>query len=449
MKYLSKIFDQTNISKKFTQNVFYLLIANGVNNGTIFIVNLVIARKCGPEMFGLFSVSVNVALFALAVSEFGMNYTMIRFYADHKDSPVESKKILLVHLYFKSIVLCVLGVVSLIAGGLIARFVLHDDRHGMLVGIALICGGILGFWSYFRAFFQIHGRFQTIAGLTVVYAILRLVLLSIVFSYSSVPAPEYLLVGVYVLPLSVVLLSGFSSLRKTMPSAVVRSCDLWKTAIESISYSKWVALTGLSFMLIQQSMVFIVASLGGIKQAALLNAGLVFTAVFSMINDAVRQVLYPDVAGYHVDRLVAYRQRILRMVPLMLVGAAFIIGILSLVMDFALGQKYHDSLSIFWITGFGTAATSCIGFYTLTAHTIKRPQIDALVNCSSLFVFVTVGIFLMKYANMYAVVITYAMVILTGELIKMCIIKQKIQVVTTGCKNVSIKEEQDYALPNS
>jgi len=52
------------------------MIANAVNNATIFATNIIIARMYGQDFFGVFSIAVNIALLTLSVSEFGMNYSM-------------------------------------------------------------------------------------------------------------------------------------------------------------------------------------------------------------------------------------------------------------------------------------------------------------------------------------------------------------------------------------
>jgi O-antigen/teichoic acid export membrane protein len=407
-----------NISTGFTSNVATLLIANALNNATIFLANILIARNCGPEFFGAFSVAVNVTLTTLTLSEFGMNYSMIRLYAEHSVDREKRRSVLLANLYFKVVVIGMLTVASLLTSGLLSRALFHNAARGGLIGIALVSGGVLGVWSFFRVYFQVLGRFRVIAGLTLVYSLLRMLILGTLLFWVPSLSPEFLLLGVYVLPLIAVIWVGLVSFRKKVSLVPSSKAELCQSCREILQYSKWVALTGISFTMIQQSLVFIVSSLGGIRQVALLNAGLVFTAVFGLASEAISQVLYPKVAGYSVERLGDFRRRMLLLFPLLLVAATAVMALLSLLMVFFLGEKYRASLSIFWITGFGVAITSYLGFYSMALHTIKRPELAAYVNGVTLVLFTLCGLLLMKFVSLQAVALSYAVALVTGELAK-------------------------------
>jgi len=414
------------ISGSFTSNVAALLLANALNNGTVFLANMFIARTCGPETFGAFSVAVNVALMTLTVSEFGLNFSMIRLYAEHRSDREKGRCVLLANLYFKLAVIGVLAVASLLVSGAVARALLHDAARGALIGTALLSGGVLGVWSFFRVYFQVMGRFRVIAGLTLVYALCRMLILGSMLWSNPASAPEYLLLGVYILPLAAVLGFCLVNFGKRVPLLPPSGPELWRIGRDSLHYSKWVALTGISFTMIQQSLVFIVSSLGGIRQVALLNAGLVFTAVFSMVSDAVFQVLYPKVAGYPVGELRQYRMRLIKLFPLLLLAATAVMALLSLLMIFCLGEKYRASLSLFWITGFGAAVTAYIGLYSMALHTIKRPEIAAYVNLATLTLFTLSGAFLMKFVSLQAVAFCYLAALVSGELAKAFLIDRLI-----------------------
>lgn len=422
MQLISNIPALLGLPKSFTANVSLLFIANALNNATMFFANLIIIRYCSQEVYGVFSVSVNIALLTLTVSEFGMNYSMVRLYKEHELNPIKARLVLLSNLYFKLLILIVLALLSIPVSRLLALTLVHNSGEALTVYIALISGGFLGLLTYFRAFFQILSRFRSIAGLTILYGALRLSILSGIVFWLPNPQPFILLLCVHILPLIFVLSVCLAILRRNCQLIPESQGELITTGMEIIQYSKWVAMAGISFVLIQQSLIFIVSSIGGVKQAAILNAGLVFTAVFSLINDAVCQVLYPKIAGYSVDRLPEYRQRIIRYFPLFGLGIVIIMASLSVLMIYCLGEKYRESLSIFWITGLGSAITVCIGFYSIAIHTIKRPQIGAYVNISTLCVFLVIGTFLMKYIGTNAIVLAYAAILIIAEIIKAALV---------------------------
>jgi O-antigen/teichoic acid export membrane protein len=402
------------------------MIANAVNNATIFIANIIIARKYGQESFGLFSLAVNIALLTLTISEFGMNYSMIRLYKKHIDDPAKSRAVLLANMYFKVLVLLFLVGFGCIAGRFIADTFMHDAGRWMLAGVALVSGGIIGLWSFTRAYFQVVGRFRAIAVQTIIYALLRMMILGGLFLWPGLASEEFLLLAVYIFPLSLILWWGIYHVKNSVGLFRIGVNELLVTSAECINYSWWVAVTGISFVLMQQSMVFIVSIVGGIKQVALLSAGLVFTAVFSMINDAICQVLYAKVAGLSPDRIGEYKRRLLRLAPFFLAGSLVIISVLSIVMVLFLGEKYTKSLPIFWVTGFGAALTAFISYYSMVMHTIQRPQIGAYVNLAMLVCFCLSGVLLMKYVSLLAVVAAYVIFLATGELLKSMLVNRAI-----------------------
>ena len=406
----------------FSSNVSLLFLANLLNNGTVFLANMLIARNCAPETFGAFSVAVNVALMTLTVSEFGMNYSMIRLYQEHGSDAVKSRCVLLANLYFKVAVVGVLALSSLLASGPLARVLLNDAGAATLIGTALVSGGVLGVWSFFRCYFQVLGNFRAMALLTVSYALLRLLVLGPLLWRQDAASPEFLLLGVYILPLAAVLCISLISFGRRVSLAPPLAADFWDVGRDTLHYSKWVALTGISYSLIQQSLVFIVSSLGGVRQAALLGAGLVFTAVFSMVNDAVFQVLYPKVAAFSPEKLRDYRRRLLRLFPAFFLGATLVMALLSLLMVFCLGETYRASLAIFWTTGYAVGLTAYLGLYSMALHTLKRPQLAARVNLATLALFCVSAVLLMKFVSLQAVVLCYLVLLVSGELAKALLI---------------------------
>ena len=426
MNLLPRLVTRCGIPQSFLSSVACIMTANVVNNATIFAANIIIARNYGQEFFGLFSIAVNIALLTLSVSEFGMNYSMIRLYKKHSADPAKSRAVLLTNLYFKFLMLLILIVLGLVGGRIFAGVLMHDAGRGALAAIALASGGILGLWSFIRAYFQAVERFKAIAVQTIIYALLRMSLLGSLLLWYSTTSEELLLLTVYVIPLLIILWWGISQVKTRVTRFRIETREFFSAGAESIRYSWWIALTGISFVLIQQSLIYIVSIVGGVKEVALLSAGLVFTAVFSLINDAICQVLFSKLAGLSPDRIGEYRRRLLRLAPMFALGSVLIIIALSTVMILFLGENYTRSLPIFWITGFGTALTACIGYYSMVMHTIQRPQIGAYVNFTTLVCFCLIGVILMKYVSLIAVVVAYVLALTGGELAKSILIDRAV-----------------------
>jgi len=112
-----KLFDFFGVSQKTSFDFSLILFSNVLNNGTNFIANIIIARMFGHEIFGLFSIAVNIALTTLTFSEFGMNLTMVRLYKLHEKDWQKSKAILIWNFYFKCMILSMLILTALLFSG--------------------------------------------------------------------------------------------------------------------------------------------------------------------------------------------------------------------------------------------------------------------------------------------------------------------------------------------
>lgn len=429
----NKISDLCGIPQKFFNDVFCILTSNIINNITVFAANIVIARNFNHEFFGLYSVAVNIALLTLTLSEFGMNYSMIRLYKKHVKNHPRSRAILLANFYFKIFMLLILVIIGLLTGRLFASLIMHDDSRWCLVTVAFFCGGILGIWSFTRAYFQAMEEFRLIALHTLVYAVLRVSFLCMMISFSYFASEVWFLLAIYVFPLSIILLWGLMTFNNSFSIYPVRLEELLDAGAESIQYSWSVALTGISFVLIQQSMVYIVSIIGGVKQVALLSAGLVFTAVFGMINDAITQVLFSKISSLPTERIDEYKKRLSRLAPFYIMGCVIIIASLSLAMMLFLDDRYIKSLSIFWVTSVATAGTAFISYYSLVMHTIQRPQLGAYVNVVTLISVCICSVFLMKYVSLLAVTVAYMLALIIGEFFKAMLVNRAVS-------NSSLKE---------
>jgi O-antigen/teichoic acid export membrane protein len=412
------------ISRTFSSNVGYIFLANLLNNLTIFIANIIIARKFGHEVFGLFSVAVNIALTTLMISEFGMNLTMVRFYKIYIDDHGKRNAVLFWNLYFKVAVFGCLLLIALLFSNLMSRFLMHEENQTLLVGIALISGGILGFWSYFKAYFQATNRFKIIALTTLIYALLRLVFLGFFILRPVKYFEELLFLGVYIFPLFSILFFAVGIFRKGFLLRRPNKNELHSIGKETFRYSTWVAISGIAYVLIQKNMVFIVAAFGDMKQVSILSAALIFTAAFSLINDSVVQVLFPRMVELTDTEINRYRIKMLRIVPFFFIGLIVLMASLSLFMLVALGEKYRASLVIFWITGIGTAFSMVIGFYNIFLHTLRKPELQAYVNISMAVLFSIACIFLIQKFGLVSVAIAYSIILLLGEGMKALLVEK-------------------------
>lgn len=419
--------DRIGISRRTSVEFSLILIANAVNNGTNFVANIIVARFFGHEVFGLFSVAVNIAFTTLTFSEFGMNLTMVRLYKLHEGDPRRANAVLLWNFCFKLAVVVLLSLLALTLSRPLSEWLTKRPDTSLLMAGALITGGILGLWSYIRAFFQSVDLIRKMAYVTFAFAALRLLFLAVFAGLLSMHDAQVLFLGIYLMPAALLVLFVFHGLIGRLRISKVGAGAMRDVSREIIHYSKWVAISGVSYVLTQKSMVFLVAAYADMKQVALLAAGLLFSGIFSLMNDSVRQILFPKVAQLDRGKIREYRQNLSRTVPAYFLLSLFVIAALSFFMYFSLGENYRASLPVFWITGAGMALVTGIGFYTIIIHTIRMPHIEAFVNVGRLLLVVVAGLLVVERYGVMGVALAFTVTVVAGELLVAVIVSRYVR----------------------
>lgn len=412
-------FGLTGLTGRLSAQVGLIFLANLVNNGTAFLVNILVAKYFGTEIFGLFSLVTTVAMTTLGLSEFGMNLTMVRFFKRCNEDELGRRAVVLANLCFKMQILAVLVLGGFLFAGTLSQFLANGEAPEILMGVALASGGVLGLWSFTKALLQSLDRFSTIAALTFVYAALRMIFLVGFLAMDGEEAGVgWLFAGLYLMPIGVVLILSWAGLRSLLAWGGVSGRDVWVMLTQSIGYSKWVAAAGIAYILVQKSLVFVVAASTSLHEVALLNAGLVFTAIFSLINDSAQQVLFPKIAELKGEEIGRFKGKIRKILPGYYFLSLVLLVAFSVIMGQVLGETYRQSLPVFWISGIGSALTTGLGFYSLMLHSVNRPDALALINFVTLLGFSAVGFWVASRFGLLAVVAFHALILFSGELAK-------------------------------
>lgn len=413
----NRLHSHLGISAKMTSQVSLLIVSNFINNGVAFLTNIFVARTFGTEIFGLFSLTVTLMTTTLTLSEFGMNLTMVRFFKMHLAAEEQKRAVVLANLYFKLLIFIVLFLGAGLLSVPLARLFGKGDVPSFLVGLAITGGGFLGFLSFAKAFLQSLERFTAIAWLTASYAILRIIFLGGVLAGDKTTV-LWLIISLYLMPVAILLLICAKSFWTWLGKKRLKGENLWEMLKQCVGYSKWIAFAGIAHILFRQSLVFVVAASTNIQQVAILNAGLVFTTVFSVIGESGIQVLFPKVSELKVKEMPAYKRKIRRVLPTYFVLTLSILVVLSLIMKFVLGHTYEKSLPIFWITGVGAVVSAGMNFYSLLIHSMNRPDIQAYVSCFTLLIFTMAGAWVAAHFGMLAVVTLHVAILFLGGLAK-------------------------------
>jgi O-antigen/teichoic acid export membrane protein len=421
------------ISKKLYSDVGVVFFANLSNNGVAFMINIVIAKFFPHDIFGVFSIAINISTTLQVIAEFGMNITMLKLYKEYEGYSEKRASVLVWNILFKLLQISIILNVYYLLNDMLSLYIMKKYDYKDIVICAIASGLMLLLWEFFKTIFQLKDKFKLIATCTALYSILRLLLLLFFYNTNFAGGIFSVFLSVYILPLSPILV--YCSIY------FILECDIKKSSFKTIlevdkeyrGYSKWVALSGITFILMQSSMIFMVSTYCDLKSVSLLSAGLVFTAVFSLFNASITQVLLPKAANISLDKIPEYKRKLVNILPFILIGGVLVVAFFTSIMYFVLGNEYKDSIPIFWISSLGSLFVTWLGMYSMVLHSIKRPDINGLIGLISLILFVSGGYLILNYTenNLINLVCYYSFAIVSAELTKRHFITKVISKIAT------------------
>ncbi len=400
-----------------TKSLLSVTSATVVSNAMGFVLNLLAAKTLGRVNFGLFSLAYSVATMTATIGEVGLNITMIRLFNKYEEDRQRQAALLGSVLVFKAFVLLLIALTSLPLGRTVARGLGVGANEGRLFTVALVTGGILLFWNYVQAFLQSHRSFIKLTVYLLAHAAIRLVCLAVNYAFWS-RSPLTWLVATYTVPIIILSASGFLPQIHVLGGATVKHARTsLRQLCEALRYSKWVSLSTIAYASLLSVVQFILSVQTSPAEVGIFSAGITFTMAFSMLNTALRAVLFPQVTALNgPQQMNRYLTRLRRLAPYYGITAVLAIGLLAIFQWFVLGQEYRAALMVFLITSAAISLAVFLGLGTMVVHTMMKPYIDAYVNVARVVLMAALAFILVPALRAMGAAIAFAVPVMAGEL---------------------------------
>ncbi|MFX4263293.1 oligosaccharide flippase family protein [Pelotomaculum propionicicum] len=413
------------IPLKFSQlrNIGSVLAANVFNNLTSFLITVFAARVLGPQEFGILAVAITITLLFSLFTDFGLNTALVRLYNAKAES--EECELLPTIVGWKLLLVIVVIPAAFMLKHAAVFFFPNFAGYGNLLYFSFVSGALLSLWSTIRAVEQARREFTVFTRYTLAYGLLRIMSAGFLMATGKFSALGVLF-ALYAAPLTALMFYGWHSRCKTLWPSIIKTPPGIKLFIlkRAFSYSFWVAISGINFTLLARVPQFTLGRSGYLEQVGLYSAGLTFIAVFSLLNEAVRTVLLPDVATLNKEEgRQAFRKKLAAGTPLFFMGGLIALAAMSLLQLYALGEAYSASVYVFIVLGAATMVTMYTGFYNLLVHSYGIPSLEAGVNIARVGTLVVLSWMLPSTAISAA--FAYASVLVAGELLLYVLVKQR------------------------
>jgi O-antigen/teichoic acid export membrane protein len=427
MRFIDSVFTSLSLSREQVIPITSVTSATAASSLTGFIASVLAAKYLGSEGFGIFSLALSVAILVGAIGDFGFNLTMIRLFNKYQAKPEKQTMVLGVAFGFKTILLTFIALTCLPISGLLALSLGGGPTDSELFAIALITGGLLFFWTYLQSYLQSYRSYGKLSGYILGYAGLRMACLVVAYLLNP-ENPLAWLIGAYTMPLAVLIFVGvIPKGLEVAPIVLKQPGASFGVLEEMLKYSKWVALSAITYIAMPYLIRFILAIHASIADVGIFSAGMTFTMAFTVFHTAVRAIIFPQVTALEgIDQMRKYLNRLNEIAPYYAVVAALVIIALGLLQWFVLGEEYRAALPVFAVTVIAFAIATFLGLGTMLVHTMMKPEIDAFTNVARLCLMVILALLLVPSLGALGGAIAYVIPLIIGELLMFWIVRKEI-----------------------
>ncbi|KPL13280.1 hypothetical protein AMJ74_05540 [candidate division WOR_3 bacterium SM1_77] len=406
--------------------VSVLTLANVLNNLVSFTINLVIARKFGPDNYGIFALAWSFMMAFHLIADLGLNVAIVRFFNLYSDDAKRQNELLSSLLILKAVVAIIMIALALPLGKISLTLFGFEGSHSSMFSLSVASAGIFGLWVYYQCFLQAYKKFSKLAVFTIFYGAIRALCFFIMYITFAASVTLLLAFGsLYTVPVLIIVGVGavpvaFHLFRRGVPRFGVIKANLSSV----LRYSKWVAISGLCHSLIYRGVQFILATRTTQFELGIFSAGFVFTLAFWPINTAIRTVLFPYVTAYGNRDMRKHLKRVRRIFPYYLMLVVLSIGCLAVIQIVFLGDEYSRALPVFLITSSSLTLMVFLGLVSMLVHTLMRPQIDAYTNIGRLITSSVLVYLLAPSMGAIGGALSYSLPLILGEVLMVLYVRK-------------------------
>ncbi|AKG91241.1 Membrane protein involved in the export of O-antigen and teichoic acid [Geoglobus ahangari] len=359
------------MAKKVAKNALYNSSAILIGNISGIIITVFLARALGPVDFGIYSLTISIALLIISLTDFGINQTVIRYVSD----AIGKREISLARGYIRELgkikaILAVIVSASLVLlSDILSTNVFHKPDLSLplkvVSGFVLfypISGFLIGIFNGlndFRANFVKSSTYEFFRATTIItlvtlgYSVVGAIFGFVVASLASL------------LSLAILLLKKY----KTYVIGKAEKIDILRvlrfTGYLTISGIAWTVFTYVDSVMIG---TFLPAEYVGYYRASYTIIG----AVAGILSLPV--VLFPVFVQLGRDDLKNAFNRVFKYSAMIAVPASFGLPAISKEIVLAIyGPEYLSAVPVFWILSF-LILRSAVGFWGVIFNAKEMPE---------------------------------------------------------------------------
>lgn len=402
-------------SKELFELIFVFL-SKSTSQGTLFILNVLIARTLLPESYGLWVTMINTLMLLSQLSDLGINTGYIRFGSTYLK---ESTKLRVVHrlvLRIKFYICLAIIVIGLLFSKPLTVWLFKSTEYQLLIILAVIGSFCLSLFGYLVSFLQIKQWFYLLSKIEVVNNLIRVILIVVLLTTGVVKIDIYILIYCLV-PLLIYLFCYFKFMRSEV-CVEIEERRLYENQIakDLIQFIRWVVISSFSVMLISRIDVYIIQYYYSTYEVGLYGSASQLAMIFPLITTSLTTVLLPKVSQMtQSQELDKYIRSIFKFIPAIVVFFVLIILFSHDLLSIVYGEQYHGVEDIFRILLFGTIIGTIINPISLVFYAIRKEKVLTILNVIQLLIALALNLILVpKFSIVGAAIANTAIRVIGG-----------------------------------
>jgi O-antigen/teichoic acid export membrane protein len=397
--------------------------ATAFNNFSSFIIIVFTARLFGPAEFGKLSLAIAIMSNLSTILDFGTNFSLVRFYSQ-TESEVEKKRLLRVITKWNIALLLIVLILSFPGEKIITTFLPILKNTPLLVYFVFISSSILNIVTTVRAIEQSQKEFISVTKYYLILGFLRLSLFTIILVSVKISITNIFL-AIHTLPLLIlVFITPYKTVGYLFDNyvdcCVKKEIQILKSLLK---YSFWVAITGFLSVMSYQIPQFVLAYRANPIEVGLYGAAITFLPFFTLINNAIRTLMLPDIMAIkNSESRLEFRAKMRKKAPVFFCTMFVVLFLLAGLQYVILGNLYKASIPIFLVLGFSSIVWMYFNYLNTLIHSIGIPEIETKIIFFRVLIIVVLISILPKFAIIMSLV--FGIVSIGGEIYTYMAIKK-------------------------
>lgn len=375
------------------RNVLVVTGGNFLGQGIAFFGSLVLMRRLGPSAYGRLGVALAVFSVANQLSDIGINTGFIRYMALFtREDPAKGDRLLRYTLWLKTV----------IGGGVMLLGVLVSPWLAVLLKAPSLAGMLR--WAFlgsftatllgtFQALHQAKERFGAYVASNVEASVFRVILILLFMGLGALnesTAISFYAVAPF-LALGVLLFRLPRSERHACVSAPLDH-QVGRTLM---NFSKWVTLSTLSVLMINNVDTFLLQRLSSSREVGLYTSAWQLAMIFPLVSAALTSALAPRVSSYVTrEEMYAHLRKVKAIAGVAVIGYVALFALSNTMIHVLMGPQYVQAGPIFNVLLLGFMLSLALAPINVLFFALDKPSLLAYLNLAQLIIIVALDLLL-------------------------------------------------------